>query len=394
MSSAAIIFENFGPYHIARLQAAAKACDLLAVEVTGKSAIYAWDNDPNAGEFRRVTLVPEANGVDKAEVKIRLEQTLEKFRPSVVVVPGWASTPAWSAMQWCARNRVPMIVLSESTAWDGPRVAWKEAIKRRLIGLFSAALVGGQLHREYLTALGFSPAQIIFGYDAVDNGYFSGRVDAIREDPEKIRLRLGLPRDYFLASARFVEKKNLPRLLEAYAQYRAAQTDPWPLVLLGDGELRSELERQIDTLGLRDHVRLPGFVQYDELPAYYALAGAFVHPSMIEPWGLVVNEALASGLPVLVSNRCGCVPELVQDGVNGFNFDPLDVNALAQRMSQIASPDFPRADFARKGREIVVSWGPERFSKGLSKAIAEALARGPVPAGLVTRALLSVLQRK
>src|SRR5207244_4064698 len=101
--------------------------------------------------------------------------------------------------------------------------------------------------------------------------------------------------------------KNLPRLLEAFAGYRRLAGDAaWELVLLGDGPLRPELVALLKDLELDGHVLLPGFKQYDELPAYYGLAGAFIHASTTEQWGLVVNEAMASGLPVLVSDRCGC----------------------------------------------------------------------------------------
>ena len=396
MISVAIIFENFGPYHVARLEAAAREYHLLAVEVAGKSEIYAWKNDPNAGDFQRVTLIQEATSrsVAGAELRRRMAQALEEFRPGAVVVPGWATPVAWLAMDWCVRNGVPMVCLSESTAQDEPRAAWKDWIKRKLIRTFSSALVGGRRHRDYLAALGLPGSQVFFGYDAVDNGYFATRVAAVRAQAHETRLRLGLPQDYFLSSARFVGKKNLSRLLDSYAQYRLRQAAPWSLVLLGDGDLRADLERQVDALGLRESVRMPGFVQYDGLPDYYALAGAFIHPSTVEPWGLVVNEAMASGLPVLVSNLCGCVPELVHDGVNGFTFDPLDADDLAQKMAQVAMSGFPRADYGRKSREIVAQWGPDRFAQGLSLAIGEALARGPIPIDATTRALLWMLNRQ
>src|SRR5207249_5035240 len=152
--------------------------------------------------------------------------------------------------------------------------------------------------------------------------------------------------NYFLASARFVEKKNLTSLIRAYAEYRdrlkgIGVTDPgykgapWDLVLLGDGPLRETLNAQLSTLNLHSHVHLPGFKQYDELPVYYALANAFVHASTTEQWGLVVNEAIASGLPVIVSERCGCVPELVQG--NGFTFDPMDEHELASLLFRMAT---------------------------------------------------------
>ena len=104
--------------------------------------------------------------------------------------------------------------------------------------------------------------------------------------------------------------------------------------------------------------------------------------------------AAASGLPLLVSNRCGCAPELVHDGVNGFTFEPLDGDTLSELMARVAAPDFPRAEFGAYSREIVAAWGPERFGQGLAQAVDLALAGAPNPPGLVDRALLSLLARR
>ena len=395
MNPVAIIFDNFGPYHLARLRAAADTCDLLAIEVAGRSATYAWDASRGAEKFRRETLIESgtSDGVPRGEIARRLRATLERFNPAVVVVPGWASPAAWATMQWCTQRRVAMVCLSESTSHDETPAAWKRMLKSRLVRLFSAALVGGQRHVENLTQLGFPAERVAFGYDAVDNDYFAKNADAARANAVETRNKLNVPAYFFLASARFVEKKNLERLLEAFAQYRNGG-GTWSLVLLGDGPLRPALEKRRDELGLGAHVLMPGFRQYGELPAYYAFAGAFIHASMVEPWGLVVNEAAASGLPLLVSNRCGCAPELVSDGVNGFTFDPADVGALAAHMEKIAAPDFPRAAFSAASRATVAPWGPQRFAQGLAQAIDTAHAHAPTSVGMIDRNLLSFLARR
>src|SRR5207249_7539942 len=181
----------------------------------------------------------------------------------------------------------------------------------------------------------------------------------------------GLSENYFLASARFIEKKNLPTLIRAYAAYRqkseASGNPPWDVVLLGDGPLREALNSQLSTLNLHAHVHLPGFKPYDELPVYYALAKAFVHASTTEQWGLVVNEAIASGLPVIVSERCGCVPELVQG--NGFTFDPTNEDELAARLLEMASlSDEERKHLGDNSYRIAANFAPESFGEGLERA--------------------------
>jgi glycosyltransferase involved in cell wall biosynthesis len=189
----------------------------------------------------------------------------------------------------------------------------------------------------------------------------------------------GLPENYFLASARFIEKKNLPRLIAAYAEYRrrsevrnqksdvSEEKALWDLVLLGDGPLKTDLCRLISDLRLQEHVHLPGFKPYDELPVYYASANAFVHASTAEQWGLVVNEAIASGLPVIVSDRCGCAPELVNG--NGFTFDPTNENELAARLLEMASlSDQERNHLADNSYRIAANFAPERYGEGLQRA--------------------------
>jgi glycosyltransferase involved in cell wall biosynthesis len=134
---------------------------------------------------------------------------------------------------------------------------------------------------------------------------------------------------------------------------------------------------------------LPGFRQYDELPVWSGLASAFVHASTTEQWGLVVNEAMASGLPVLVSERCGCVRDLVENGINGLAFDPDDIQALAALMRRVAAmTDERRAAMGRAGQRIIADWGPERFADGLMQAVQLAMSRPPPRVSLFDRALL------
>jgi glycosyltransferase involved in cell wall biosynthesis len=161
--------------------------------------------------------------------------------------------------------------------------------------------------------------------------------------------------------------------------------------LLGDGHLRETLNSQLSTLNLHDHVLLPGFKQYDELPAYYALASAFIHASTVEQWGLVVNEAMASGLPVLVSNRCGCAQDLVQEGVNGFTFDPRDIEQLANLILRVSDLRFPISDFGTASQRIIAAWGPERFANGLRDAVATAQKNPRSRTGVFDRLLLRLL---
>ena len=384
-SAVAVVFHHIGPYHHARLNSAADRLSVTGIEWSAKG-YDAWGAAAKPARYHKVSLFPEArhDHLDKAELRCAFRSALEQTNPDVVAVNGWNNFGSLIAANCCVRRGIPMIVMSESSRQDEPRIWWKEAIKRRIAGLYSAALVGGQRHVEYLVELGMPRERIFTGYDVVDNDYFGRHTAEIRNSKVEIRKKYDLPENYLLASARFVEKKNLPKLVQAYAEYRKRSDvrdqkldvndskTCWDLVLLGDGPLRESLKSQLSTLNLNEQVHLPGFKPYDELPVYYALANAFVHASTTEQWGLVVNEAIASGLPVIVSNRCGCAPELVNG--NGFTFDPTNEDELAKRLLEIASlSDQERKQLSDNSFRIAANFGPERFGEGLESAASVAM---------------------
>ena len=275
---------------------------------------------------------------------------------------------------WCIDHSVPAILMSESQYSDSHRRWWKEYTKHCFVNCFSAGLVGGTPQKEYLAKLGMERWRIFFGYDVVDNSHFYVGSSSARKNAHYLRRCLNLPENYFLSSCRFIEKKNILSLLQAYRVYidRFLQNS-WSLVILGDGELKSEIIASISRLGLQKFVFLPGFKQYSELPNYYGLARAFVLASTSEQWGLVVNEAMASCLPVLVSERCGCARDLVVDGKNGYRFDPFDVNYLADLMGKITQSNVSLMDMGRASNDIISQFGTDYFAKGLIRSATTAI---------------------
>jgi glycosyltransferase involved in cell wall biosynthesis len=243
----------------------------------------------------------------------------------------------------------------------------KEKIKKLIITSYQAALVGGNPHKRYLIKLGMPTDAIFLGYDVVGNDVFY---------PDQIKsLPSPLNKPFFLAINRFVHKKNLPFLLSAYADYRKlAGNQSWDLVLCGDGELRVQLEQQITNQAIQDYVHLPGFLQQQELLPYFAHASCFIHASIQEQWGLVVNEAMAAGLPVLVSNRCGCYEDLIIEGVNGFGFDPENPQQLTELMLKISSEKIDLQTMGNAALEHIQKFSPDYFAQGLIQAVNYALS--------------------
>ena len=172
----AVVFHHIGPYHHARLNAAADRLSVTGIEWSAKG-YDAWGAAITAARYHKVSLFPEATDhyPGEAELRAALWSSLEQAKPDVVAVNGWNNFGSLIAANCCMRRGIPMIVMSESSHQDEPRTWWKEAIKRRIVGLYSAALVGGQRHVDYLVELGMPRERIFTGYDIVDNEYFGRR---------------------------------------------------------------------------------------------------------------------------------------------------------------------------------------------------------------------------
>ncbi|GIW88839.1 MAG: hexosyltransferase [Isosphaeraceae bacterium] len=377
----AVCFTNFGPYHLARLRALGQLLQergsrLSAVEVAGREERYPWSVAAGEEPFDWVRLFPGRvlETISGAECRRAILDWSEAARPDVFGIVGYSRPECMAALRWCKSRRRTAILLSESQAIDKPRVWWKEAVKARRVQRFSAALVGGPRHRDYLVTLGMPADRIALGYNAVDNP----RIEQLATLARASRPAELPNRPYFLTVSRFVPEKNLIRLIRAYSAYRrtAEPSTAWDLALCGDGPLRSRVEAELDRLDLRRCVHLPGFLREPDLIPWYAHAGALVHPSLMEPWGLVVNEAAVCGLPLIVSDRCGCVETLVpEDGPerSGFRVDPRDEAALRERLAWMASaPPELRRRMGQRAQSLVAAWGPDRFAAGMLAAIERA----------------------
>jgi glycosyltransferase involved in cell wall biosynthesis len=387
----AVIFDRFGPYHVARLNAASTYMQVVPVELFGESTEYKWDK-VEALDTRVTVFKDHARGeVSTRKLMTGLAEILDREKPDAVAINGWSDRGALSGLQWCLDKNVPAVVMSESTAIDTKRTPVKEFIKSKIIKLCASGLVGGRRHVDYLNRLGMPHGQIFTGYDVIDNQYFNEKVKKIREQEPASRVHLGLPERYFLASNRFIDKKNLPLLIRAYAQYVSQSRRPYHLVLLGDGEQRQKLESLVNELAIGNKVLFAGFRQYNELPYYYAFASVFVHASTSEQWGLVVNEAMASGLPVVVSDHCGCVPELVKNGSNGLTFNPYDEQALTNILLMMSNSEQGLRTMGYKSQEIISRWQPSEFGNGLKKAVDAAFHVKPRQQGLIDRLMLRSL---
>ncbi len=386
---------RLGPYHVARLRALGRVAAeqgrrVTALETASQDRTYAWDpHAPAEDTFERTTVFPGASFEDVPPRRIAagVRAALGRLNPDAVAINSYSLPDALAALRWCRDHRRVAICMTDSKADDGRRRPWREALKAHIVGQFDAALLAGTPQQAYFEGLGFPSTAIRLGYDVVDNAYFATAREA-RPDPDVS------PGPHFLAANRFVRRKGLDVLLEAYARYRARVAAPWHLVLLGDGPERAALEAQIQTLGLAPYVSLPGFAQLPALPGYYGRASAFVHPALQDQWGLVVNEAMAAGLPVIVSTAAGCARDLVDEGGNGYRVPPGDAGALADALVRLGShPPETLRTMGEASRAIIAAWTPERFAAGLLGAAEAGERRARRGLSPLVRALLWTMRQ-
>ena len=368
----ALLFSNYGPYHIARLESLnsflAKDLQAVGIELSRYEKKYPWQTKLENLAFPIISVIKNYS-IEETKITqtvAELLAILKQVNPTVLAISGYFNPSMLVALFWCRVRNKPAILFSETTESDFERVWWKEKIKSIIVKQFKSALVGGQPHKRYLIKLGMPAEAIFIGYDIVGNDTFH---------PQKIAtLSRPIERPFFLAVNRFIPKKNLPFLIDSYARYRElARVAAWDLVLCGDGELRSQIERQITELNLQKVVHLPGFLQQSEMLPYFAHAGCFVHASTTEQWGLVINEAMAAGLPVLVSNRCGCFEDLIIEGVNGFGFDPHNCQQLTNLMLTVSDHNFDRKKMGQAALNHIQNFAPDRFANGLAQAVRYAI---------------------
>ncbi|MEM9446952.1 MAG: glycosyltransferase [Cyanobacteria bacterium P01_E01_bin.6] len=386
-----VLFHNIGGYHAARLRAAEavfrqRGWRLTAIQETDNADEHPWGDLEKEISFPLVTLLPakEVPNVRHRHPQStlaakRLPNCLRHLNPDILVIPGWGYPMSRVALKWAQHHRRPAILMSESKWDDAPRSRWKELLKSLLYTRkFQSALVGGALHKEYLVKLGFSTQGIFYGYDIVDNDYFTEKAAQARHNPCTIRqYHPQIPiRPYFITVTRFIPRKNVLRLIEAFDQYRktVGLENAWDLVICGSGQESDRIRTHIQNRQLEQSVHLPGFQPYKAIPYWFGLASGFIHPALSEQWGLVVNEALAAGLPALVSNRCGCYSELIIEGSNGFGFDPENVMQLAALMQKLSSrKDLDLVQMGQAALTHVQKFSPASFGNGLEQAIDYAL---------------------
>ena len=344
---------NLGPYHLARYNCLVDhGVDLHVAAAPIRERFRPWSFGADAATFS----VDRPFSGRWSRVYGEARRWVREVEPDAVIAIGYSSVYGLAACAVARELKVPrflVLVGGRPAVPSVSREVTKQAICRTF---FDAALVPGVRAFEYAEQLGIDVDSIWRVGNVVDNAHFA------RSEGE----RVVQPRRTFVYVGRLSEEKNLTRLLDAYASYKSLGGG-WGLRIVGDGPMKATLAPVAERIG---GVEMRGWVGYEDLPDVLADSTALVLPSVYEPWGLVANEAMAAGLPVLVSRRCGCYPELCREGLNGFGFEPDSVESLVGAMGRISDEgEDALRRMGMRSRELVAGYTLDLWAEGVVRAL-------------------------
>lgn len=370
----AIFWHDLLHYHAARIHALSKEVNKCGGQLQAYVLCSAQQNLPSFNYNRMgnnpIKILSDNSskaGEFSSSSKNQLLKELDHFNPDAVAIIGYTGVVSRAALGWCRYHNRGAILMLSSHANDFRRVWWKELPKKMLVSLYDTAIVSGKPQIAYARQLGIHPKLIKPCYGVVDNDFWQRNATKGLMNANYWRKEKQLPKYFFLVACRFIEKKNLPTLINAYAQYvKEAGSNAWSLVLIGDGPLIVPLKQQVAKLKLKELVHFMGYLPANEMAIIYGLASTFILPSShAEQWGLVINEAMATGLPVLVSNICGCVPDLVIEGKTGFSFDPVNESAMTALLIKISGGAIDLKEMGGNGQVKIQQFSPKIFAENL-----------------------------
>lgn len=360
----AFIWGQFGPYHMDRCESVVKAfgktIEVVGIEVASKSDVYAWDPSGAGEGFRKITLFPGQSYADRGRWSrfwgllkgVFISGARHIFVCHIDQIEYFAVA---LVMRLMGRR---LYAMSESKFDDLQRSAWREVAKKLFYLPYHGVLVGGARTAQYMRFLGFDEGAIATGYDTVG-------LDRVRRFAGMPPAPGGVPfaERHFTVIARMVEKKNLGLVIDAYRHYRdQAGAGARDLVFYGSGPLETELRTQAQGI---EGLHFAGFVQAEDVARGLAATLALILPSLEEQWGLVVNEALALGVPALVTDQVGSRDSLVRTGINGYIFEPDNSAGLARLMQLVAGNENEWRHLVEGTQKYAPLADASRFAEGV-----------------------------
>jgi glycosyltransferase involved in cell wall biosynthesis len=317
-----ILCDRMGDYHRARIREVVKIVgeeNVWAGDLGGTDGTYNWESGTDVGNYFSLS--------QKAVEKVGAVEGLKAFSSVVkrekithVCIPGYGRGAYLLILIWARLKGLKILMFAES--WY-PGSLLFDRLKGGFLKYFTTAcFVSGERARIHFSKrLKYPSKRIHKGYSVVDNTHFA-----------LIKAEKSLPQQ-LLCVARFSEEKNLELLIRAFKLSKLSKS--WELILVGGGPFKKELLTMSEGVA----IKIVDWVKYQDLPDLYGKASCFILPSSFEPWGLVVNEAMAARLPVILSEEVGALPDLLDDGGNGWRFESKNEGELIKVMNELAELD-------------------------------------------------------
>lgn len=333
-----VVIHNIISPHVTPLfDLLAKKVDLTVLYCSKTEKNRSWDHKPTNFKYKTLPNISVSiRGKDLFTYFINptIISEIKKLSPDIVVIAGWDLFATQIAFLYCLIKGIKIILWSGSTAFEP---SWRRKITLPLVKFIiknvHAYIAYGTRAKEYLIKLGANPSKIFISFNTTDISKFISKPKP--KILRNLKVKLGLKKNVLMYYGQFIERKGADLLLEAFSKVKK-DLDDYTLLLVGDGDYRVFLESKIRDLNLKDVVIIPN-VGDDNINMYYKIASVFVLPSREEVWGLVINQSMAAGLPVIVSDAAGSSVDLVKNGKNGFVFKSQNLNDLTTKIKDICT---------------------------------------------------------
>ena len=293
-----------------------------------------------------------------------ISKILREYNPDIILVTGYDAPAYWQALYYAKKNKKKIVLWNGSTLLFSKfkkGIAYK--IKKRFLSKIDFFITYGSKATEYIKYFGIDENKIITGCNTVDIEWFYSNLELIKKDPRfkeffiKYKNKIKL-----LFVGRLIKYKGLEKLLNIIAKFNNPSIH---LFVLGDGHDKEYLMNYSKNIGINNFVEFLGYIQKKDMPFYYSLSDYFIFPTFLDPWGLVVNEALACGVPVLSSIYAGATYDLIKEGINGFAFDPKDEDGFLIKMKRIINYKFDKRDI----QKTIMDKDPKEYGDKIIKAL-------------------------
>ncbi len=345
------IWDRMGDYHRARIKQCTQLLgkeNVFSADLGTGDGLYKWENTENNKQHIILSPTP----VDQIEIKTTIQNWKQQIKEKGIThicIPGYGRKVYREMLKESKKMDLKVLMFAES--WYPGKLLFDMAKSWWLKPLVDTYFVSGKRAAQHFNKrLGIPTSKIIEGYSVVDNEHFATGINVQKDIPQ------------LLCVARFAPEKNLKMLIEAFKG--SALNGKWQLKIVGGGPQKEELQQSIkdsDTIILQD------WLTYAELPDLYASANCFILPSSFEPWGLVVNEAMAAGLPIILSDAIGALPDLLQEGSNGWRFQ-LKKESLIQTLNQLsATPTEELKHMGEASKNIIKDYSCNTWAEKVSR---------------------------